>query len=456
MFFNEFLIFTGYTLCFGTDLSISMSHSVGEEWSVFVNPGDGTGEEALDTWVIRRLDNVNEEASEDTESSEITEEDENKLKIINIEDHKYICFCGYQSMDVRDVFKHIDGHKNWRNYIEAETSPTSGNVHLNPSWRKQLRENFESLVIQRCSADTQEAWRDKDENLNKAKFTEIRCEIIKKLVESLHHIHGQLSTPSFHTIEEVINETLSSGYPFMFKLTEAEERDQAEFAVGYGRGGELGLKNLHKQIWQKLYNKQMEERKQALQSGESLKKGNFPATFGIDCHKYYGIPSDDQRLILKSTENEEDFTAREIIYSRNRAALSEEIRNSQKNISNIIRGFWNSPVHLHQQFIWTTNGIGDLRSKIRKNWKKMISDFLEYITLKDGKSRKILPRLQEIQSRVLTDFDGVNTALEVEIVREVTTLLDKQGEGRSLVLKEGEDPVPGGSPYLLMRELPNR
>ena len=86
----------------------------------------------------------------------------------------------------------------------------------------------------------------------------------------------------------------------------------------------------------------------------------------------------------------------------------------------------------------------------------MISSFLEYITLKDEKSRKILPRLQEIQSRVLTDFDGVNTAVEVEIVREVTSLLDKQGEGRSLVLKEGEDPVPGGSPYLLMRELPNR
>ena len=78
MSFNEFLIFTGYTLCFGTDLSISMSHSVGEEWSVSVKPGDGTGEEALDTWIIRRDCNVNEEASEeDTESSEITEEEEN-------------------------------------------------------------------------------------------------------------------------------------------------------------------------------------------------------------------------------------------------------------------------------------------------------------------------------------------------------------------------------------------
>ena len=77
----------------------------------------------------------------------------------------------------------------------------------------------------------------------------------------------------------------------------------------------------------------------------------------------------------------------------------------------------------------------------------MISSFLEYITLKDEKSRKILPRLQEIQSRVLTDFDGVNTAVEVEIIREVTSLLDKQGEGRSLVLKEGEDPVLGGSPF---------
>ena len=37
---------------------------------------------------------------------------------------------------------------------------------------------------------------------------------------------------------------------------------------------------------------------------------------------------------------------------------------------------------------------------------------------------------------------------------QVTSLLDKEGEGRSLFLKEGEDPVPGGSPLSPIINIP--
>ena len=56
------------------------------------------------------------------------------------------------------------------------------------------------------------------------------------------------------------------------------------------------LTSLHKQIWQKLYNQQIEEKKEILinreecgdvEPGKSLKQGNNPATYGIDSYKFY-------------------------------------------------------------------------------------------------------------------------------------------------------------------------
>ena len=62
-----------------------------------------------------------------------------------------------------------------------EIQPRTRNVHLNPSWRAELKENFQTKVIDRCSQDTKEAWAEKREEQNSGKFTEIRNEIIKKL-----------------------------------------------------------------------------------------------------------------------------------------------------------------------------------------------------------------------------------------------------------------------------------
>ena len=147
----------------------------------------------------------------------------------------------------------------------------------------------------------------------------------------------------------------------MFKYSEDKQTD---LTMGYGRGGALGLKTLHKQLWQKIYNQQMIERKKIIverensgesEPGEILKQGYTAATFGIDPYKYYSLASDMQQDNIKNTEDEEDIEARERIYERNRPALAMEIRKSQKNISQIIKGFWSSPKHLHMQFVYVTN-----------------------------------------------------------------------------------------------------
>ena len=56
----------------------------------------------------------------------------------------------------------------------------------------------------------------------------------------------------------------------------------------------------------------------------------------------------------------------------------------------------------------------------------------------------------------MTEYSGVTTLLHVEIVRAVCNLLDKGGDGRAFILKEGEDSVGEGVPFLLMKEKPDR
>ena len=157
-----------------------------EEWIVTIEKD----EDEQTCWLFRKVDSSLSPSREDLQSvtvvvaecEEFSEKDKEKLKVIkNIED-KYICFCGFLSDDLRQVFTHMESHKGWQDYITPEEiPPRSCNVHLNPSWRAELKENFQTKVIDRCSQDTKEAWAEKREEQNSGKFTEIRNEIIKKL-----------------------------------------------------------------------------------------------------------------------------------------------------------------------------------------------------------------------------------------------------------------------------------
>ena len=84
-----------------------------------------------------------------------------------------------------------------------------------------------------------------------------------------------------------------------------------------------------------------------------------------------------------------------------------------------------------------------------------MESFQKYIVLKD-KSMKFTRIINEVQSQVLTEYSGVTTLLHVKIVRAVCNLLDKGGDGRAFILKEGEDSVGEGVPFLLMKEKPDR
>ena len=67
----------------------------------------------------------------------------------------------------------------------------------------------------------------------------------------------------------------------------------------------------------------------------------------------------------------------------------------------------------------------------------MIKEFVDYINLKD-KKQKFSPLLKSTGDRILTEYNGVTTEFDVEVIRCMTSLLDKEGDGRAFFLKEGE------------------
>ena len=108
-----------------------------------------------------------------------------------------------------------------------------------------------------------------------------------------------------------------------------------------------------------------------------------------------------------------------------------------------------------QRRYFLTPPLADIRVKIRENWEAMMDSFWKYIVLKD-KSGKFTRMINEVRSQVLTDYSGVNVILHVEIVRAVSNLLDKGGDGRAFILKEGEEAIGEGVPHLKMREKEDR
>ena len=184
------------------------------EWFISRESHEAEGNE---TWVFRSLNTIEADISVEVENvenlEELTEEETTKLKLIKNHGENYVCFCGFLSPDIRLVFSHFDSHRGWQDYLKSQVEGNSRNVHLNPSWKTELKANFQEKVIDKCSQDTREAWATRKEEKNIAKFTEIRNEIIRKLVDALYEAHGLVSTPSYHTLEGIISDILADHYP---------------------------------------------------------------------------------------------------------------------------------------------------------------------------------------------------------------------------------------------------
>ena len=78
---------------------------------------------------------------------------------------------------------------------------------------------------------------------------------------------------------------------------------------------------------------------------------------------FYSVSFTEERSAGQATNSITDAEKREEIYARNRNAISETIRKSEKVVNRVVRGFFSDPIHLHKQFCYLTSGVDNLIEK---------------------------------------------------------------------------------------------
>ena len=305
-------------------------------------------------------------------------------KLLGDENNCLVCCFSNPSIEV--VSQHIlDSHSNWKDITleqpQAEASGTQS-VFINQDWKSTLINNFDVLIISSCSELTRNAWYSKIELKEKDKFKKVRREIIQSLEDYLLKIHDTNSLPTEEKLKEIIDRTLSSGYPFMFGQGAGTAAECDGLNHGYGLGGIHGVVHLPKQMRVELDKQQRKKRRTEIDSEklddheaeESLaKKGRKPMKFGVNNNKFWSNCSEAQLANINESANISAAEEREIIYSRNRQGICVQIRDSGKLIDRVVRGFWMDPIHVKKHFYHLTNTSEDLRQRIQNNWNAELS-----------------------------------------------------------------------------------
>ena len=382
-------------------------------------------------------------------------------KLLGDENNCLVCCFSNPSIEV--VSQHIlDSHSNWKDITleqpQAEASGTQS-VFINQDWKSTLINNFDVLIISSCSELTRNAWYSKIELKEKDKFKKVRREIIQSLEDYLLKIHDTNSLPTEEKLKEIIDRTLSSGYPFMFGQGPGTAAECDGLNHGYGLGGIHGVVHLPKQMRVELDKQQRKKRRTEIDSEklddheaeESLaKKGRKPMKFGVNNNKFWSNCSEAQLANINESANISAAEEREIIFSRNRQGICVQIRDSGKLIDRVVRGFWMDPIHVKKHFYHLTNTSEDLRQRIQNNWNAELSKMLIYIEKKDVKG-KYMKLIQDSEDKCDLEYEGARTYKEIVVIRSLVSILDKSGHGRAFICFDGEEIATTG-PFLLARE----
>ena len=200
--------------------------------------------------------------------------------------------CGFLTSEMTFLFDHIlQKHSETETKSVTQNSTQLGNVHINPQWKQNLKVNSDDLIIGKCSEATRIAWQTKEKLRTRAKFLEVRGEILKMVINHIVDVFGTVSSPKVSSLESVVKDILAVGYPFMFADSETSTSNDKNLGFGYGAGGVSGVKYLPKQLWDKIYQKQTVLRTQNSQQTNNpdddcvedsalSKKGRKPFKYG--------------------------------------------------------------------------------------------------------------------------------------------------------------------------------
>ena len=140
----------------------------------------------------------------------------------------------------------------------------------------------------------------------------------------------------------------------------------------------------------------------------------------------------------------EEVEQRERVYDMNREEIQQEINDSKKVVSRVVRGFFDDPMHIRGQFQWLT-GVPSLLEKIHLNLGREVRRAEKYLVSKDKKMKR---NIQDVHNAAMTEYQGNKMYVEFMVLRYLgDTLERKNGDGRALFLFEGEPMVTAG-PHL--------
>ena len=176
----------------------------------------------------------------------------------------------------------------------------------------------------------------------------------------------------------------------------------------------------------------------------------FQFVSGIDNYKFYASCDDAQRANYQASSDLQDVEEREKIYEANRSAISEQIRSSEKVLNRVVRGFFSSPIHLKNQFLFLSPGSDDLETRIETNWLQQVGFMELYIVRKDKKGKEKLKLLDE---KVAVEYSGSLILKQIMVVRLLANLIDS--DGKAFFLFAEEDLITNG-PFIKVLELPDR
>ena len=133
-------------------------------------------------------------------------------------------------------------------------TPKRSTAHTNPEWLKELKRNFKSDVIEKCSRDVQDAVENNTKLKNKRTKKEVRNSLINQTVSCLLDIFGGFDKPGVAEIRQIVSE-MEFQYPAMFKEDDG---------LGYGLGGNKGNSGLANSILERFRTRGSELKKKTL------------------------------------------------------------------------------------------------------------------------------------------------------------------------------------------------
>ena len=210
--------------------------------------------------------------------NELDEETQAALqRVIGEDGETYQCkICSLSDLNLQVTFQHIMNihGDTWREFTglhdagtsaagtsnDAGTSAagTSRGVHLNPNWKRDLKETFMTEVIPKLSQKSRMAFTTNENIKDKQLFKVVRTEITSEFQDHVLSFFGTVKMPSESVLRELISDVLVANYPYMFGTDESSSAF-ADKNLNYGRnlGGILGATNLPAQTWNAIYKKRM-------------------------------------------------------------------------------------------------------------------------------------------------------------------------------------------------------